>query len=131
MDNMPKILFVDDELPALNALRRVLNKGNFKVLSTTNPDEALTILKTNKVDMIICDHQMPALFGIEVLKQARDLAPDAVRILITGSSDLSMAIQALREGIIYHYFAKPWENNELAEIVHKGLKEKNLKGVVQ
>ena len=74
--------------------------------------------------MIICDYNMPNLNGIDVLKYSKLIQPDAVRILITGYNDANIAISAINEGDVYYYISKPWKNDEVINIIEKGLKKR-------
>ncbi len=116
-----KILIVDDELRVINALKRVFDKNKYEIFSTTIPEDALNILNNNTVDIIICDHNMPNMSGIDVLKSAKDISPDAIRILITGYSDVNIAVSAINEGSIYYFFSKPWKNEEIIAVVEKAV----------
>lgn len=120
MEVNAKILIVDDELKVINALRRIFDKEKYEVLFTTNPKDALDIL-SNDIDIIICDHNMPNMSGIEVLRYSKKISPNTIRILITGYSDASIAISAINEGSIYYFFSKPWENEEIIAVVEKAI----------
>lgn len=122
-----KILIIDDEIKIINVLKRILQKSNYEVLSTTESNEAITIIDNTKIDMIICDYNMPNLNGIDVLKYSKQTQPDAVRILITGYSDANIAIAAINEGDVYYYISKPWKNDEVIKIIENGLKKKQEK----
>lgn len=135
MNNKAQILLVDDEPKVINALKRVLNNPEYILLSTTSSEEAIKIVQNNNLDMIICDQRMPNISGIDVLKHAKKFLPDAIRILITGSSDINVAISAINEGSIYYFFSKPWNNEEINQVVKQGLdlsrEQKEKKGQLQ
>lgn len=122
-----KILLIDDEIKVINALKRVFNKEEYEVLAATSFEEAIKALQTQTIDLIICDQYMPDKLGIDILKYSREILPDAVRILITGSSDINVAISAINQGSIYHYFSKPWNNDEIIKVVREGIDEKRIK----
>lgn len=124
MDHKAKILLVDDEIKVINALRRVLDREEYELISTTSPEEAIDMIMRNQFDLIICDEKMPDKSGMDILKFAKEIRPDTIRILITGYSDLNVAVSAINEGSIFYYFSKPWKNEELIKIVHQGLKQK-------
>lgn len=115
-----KILIIDDELKVINALKRIFDKKKYEILFTTKPEDAINIL-TNDIDIIICDHSMPNISGIEVLQYAKKVIPNTIRILITGYSDLNIAISAINEGNIYYFLSKPWKNQEVIDVIEKAL----------
>ncbi|MFZ5944959.1 MAG: LytTR family transcriptional regulator DNA-binding domain-containing protein [Bacillota bacterium] len=121
MEYGAKILLVDDEIKVINSLKRVLKKDEYEILTATTSEEAIDILNNNKLDMIICDHNMPNMLGTDILKYSKKILPEAVRILITGSSDIDVAISAINEGSIYYYFRKPWKNEEITKVVARCL----------
>lgn len=123
MEKIRKILLVDDEVKVINALKRIFDIDKYEVLFTTNPEDAISLLD-NDIDIIICDHNMPNMSGIEVLRYARKISPNTIRILITGYSDLDIAIDAINEGNIYHFFSKPWKYQEVISVVEKAIKDK-------
>lgn len=115
-----KLLIIDDEPKIISALTRIFD-SQYIILTATVPALAVNILSEQKIDVILCDQQMPGMLGIELLKHAKNIQPDAVRILITGSSDMSVAISAINEGSIFYFFTKPWNNDEVAAVVKKAL----------
>jgi len=119
-----KILLVDDEIKIINALKRVLNKKEYEILSANTSMDAISILDNNKIDIIICDYSMPDIMGIDVLKYCKKEQPESIRILITGSCDINVAISAINEGNIFHYFSKPWKNEEILSVVKKSVEYK-------
>src|SRR5438105_8847785 len=86
------ILVVDDEEIVLVALRDTLQREGYKVVTCPNAVEALTLLKQQPFSAIISDQQMPAVTGLEFLAQAKQIQPDATRILITAVLSLSTVI---------------------------------------
>jgi DNA-binding NtrC family response regulator len=121
MQTEANILLIDDESSVIRALRRVFHQEEYNLLSAEDPEEALTLIQKNEIDLIICDHQMPGMSGIELLMHAKRITPDAIRILITGSNDINVAISAINEGSIYYYIAKPWKNEEVRRVVKEAL----------
>lgn len=111
------VLIVDDEIQIIHALKRTLHSTGYEILEATSPEAAMNILDNTRPDIIICDYNMPGMSGIDVLKYAKKVVPNAFRVLMTGHSDLSIAIAAINEGSIYYYIAKPWRNDELTSIL--------------
>ncbi len=114
--NKYKILLVDDEADNLELMNRTL-RHEFEITMTTSPLEALSILADNHMDLIISDHKMEEMDGVEFLKRSCELNPQCVRLLITAYSDSQILIDAINYGKIYRYIKKPWDPVELLMIV--------------
>ncbi|CAM5215788.1 HD domain-containing phosphohydrolase [Alishewanella longhuensis] len=121
-ENSPTLLCVDDEVSILKSLTRVFAGHNVRLVQASSGKAALEILKQQPVHLIISDMRMPEMSGAELLAQAAIMQPDAYRILMTGYADLSSTISAINVGKIHRYVQKPWDNNELLEIVNEGVK---------
>lgn len=108
-----RILFVDDEERILRSLALQFRR-EYEVLTESDPRRALERLKSENVQIIVSDQRMPQMSGAELLAQARETAPDTLRILLTGYSDLDAAVEALNSGGIFRYLTKPWDQQEMA-----------------
>jgi len=125
------ILIVDDEVANLRLLRRVLGK-DYEVLEATSGQEGLELLKKHTVSLIITDQRMPAMTGVQMLEQSLPVNPDAIKILLTGYTDVQALIDAINAGHVYKYVPKPWDADELKLTVRRAietfeLKEHNIK----
>ena len=107
-----RILFVDDEERILRSLAMQFRR-QYDVLTESDPRRALERLKSETVHIIVSDQRMPQMSGAELLAQAREIAPDTLRILLTGYSDLDAAVAALNDGGIFRYLTKPWDQQEM------------------
>jgi DNA-binding NtrC family response regulator len=112
----PRILLVDDEERILRTLTMLL-KMQYQVFSTTDGNEALKILKKEKIHVLISDQRMPLMVGTELLRQAKNLSPQTMRILLTGYADVEAALDSVNEGEIFRYINKPWGPKELRDTV--------------
>jgi putative nucleotidyltransferase with HDIG domain len=108
-----KVLCVDDEPNILSALRRMLSLEGFQVFTAESGAQALDMLTKEPVNVIISDMQMPQMNGAQLLEKVRQQWPQTMRLLLTGASDVSGAIDAINQGAIYRYTAKPWNDEEL------------------
>ena len=116
----PAILAVDDEPAVLAAIARDLRTGfgeRFRILRASSGAEALETLtelrrRGEPVALLVADQRMPGLSGTEYLKQARQLAPDAKRVLLTAYADTEAAISAINEVALDYYLLKPWDPPE-------------------
>jgi DNA-binding NtrC family response regulator len=107
------ILLVDDEVQVVNALRRALLDEDYEILSAQGGTEALKILATRTIKVIVCDERMPGMSGAELLSIVNRRHSDTVRILLTGQATTEGAMKAVNEGEVCRYFSKPWNDLEL------------------
>lgn len=121
-----KILVVDDEPANLRLLQRVLG-GEYAVLSAGGGAEALELLKQEDISLIITDQRMPSMSGVQLLEQSLGIRPDAIKILLTGYTDVQSLIDAINSGHVYKYIPKPWDADELKLTVKRALETYELK----
>jgi CheY-like chemotaxis protein len=115
----PRILIVDDEEAILETLTFTF-MDHYEVLTTPDPQAALSLLEANQpVAVIITDQRMPGMTGVELLKRVYERFPETVRIILTGFADSEATIRAINDGHIYGYVNKPWEPDELKAIVRR------------
>ncbi len=123
----PKVLIVDDEENILRALKRLLVNEDIDVIVTNSGEKGLEILKnTDNIGVIISDQRMPGLTGVDFLERARMIAPDTIRIILTGYADINAAIDAINRGGAFRYITKPWKDEELVHIIKEALRHYNL-----
>jgi DNA-binding NtrC family response regulator len=104
------ILLVDDEEGVVNALARALEGDEYEVRKTTSPHEALEIARNEPVDVVISDHLMPGMKGLDLLREIKGVRPESIRILLTAHADLQLALRAINEGEVTRFFQKPWDD---------------------
>ena len=121
-----RLLIVDDEENVCRALRRTLRKEGYELFFASQPSEALSLLKTTPVDVVISDHLMPNMTGLEFLKIVHDRHPDSLRIMLTGHADMQTAIDAINQGEIYRFLTKPWDDTELKVTLHLAFEQLEL-----
>lgn len=122
-----KILIVDDEESILSALSRLFRREDFEIVTANSAEKGLSILENEEISLIISDNRMPAISGVEFLARSKGIAPDAVRIMLTGYADLEASIDAINKGEVYRFITKPWNDGELKVIVRQSLEVRNLK----
>jgi DNA-binding NtrC family response regulator len=120
------ILVVDDEEQILRALKRSLTREGFKVFPFNRPADALAALKEIRPEVVLSDHLMPEMTGLEFLKTVRNRAPDTCRIMLTGHAEMQTAIDAINVGEIYRFLLKPWDDIELSVALSLGLERFDL-----
>jgi signal transduction histidine kinase len=119
------LLIVDDEPDVLDSLRHQFHRS-YRVLTRTTGMEAVEILETDEVELILSDQRMPGMTGDQLLRRARELKPDAIRMLFTGYADIQAVISAVNEGHIFRYILKPWDSTELEGIIRQGVEQYDL-----
>lgn len=108
-----RILFVDDEERILRSLALQFRR-HYEVLTESDPLRALQRLREERIHVLVSDQRMPQMSGAQLLAEAREIAPNTLRILLTGYSDLDAAVEALNNGGIFRYLTKPWDQQEMA-----------------
>lgn len=114
--NKPTLLLIDDEERILRSLRMLFFTG-YTVHTTTDPQEAMRILREEQVHVIVSDQRMPEMQGSELLRRAREISPATMRILLTGYSDIEASIASVNEGEVFRYLMKPWDAEEVKQVV--------------
>lgn len=122
------VLFVDDEPSILKSLKRLFRKEGYRMLTAPGGEDGLKLIKDSDqpMSLIISDQRMPIMNGAEFLEHAKSMCPDAVRILLTGYSDMDAIVDAVNKGEIHRYFTKPWNDHDLVLQVRKSLEQYEL-----
>jgi EAL domain-containing protein (putative c-di-GMP-specific phosphodiesterase class I)/CheY-like chemotaxis protein len=123
------LLLVDDEPNVLTALRRLFRRDGYRIVSAASGDEALELLATTEVDVIISDQRMPGMTGVDFLRRAKALYPDTIRMTLSGYTDLQSIIGAVNEGAVYKFLTKPWDDERLREHVAQAFTQKEMADV--
>ncbi|WAR46363.1 EAL domain-containing protein [Methylomonas rapida] len=121
------MLLVDDEVNILNALKRLFRKEGYQILTADNGLAGLELLATHQVGVIISDQRMPEMTGVEFLRRVKELYPETLRIVLSGYADIQTITDAINEGAIYKFLAKPWEDDQLREQVREAFHRYELK----
>ena len=119
------VLVVDDEQDNLDAFRFNFRK-TLDLHTATSGAEALAMLAEHDIAVIVTDQRMPKMTGLEMLREARKLRPDAVGIILTAFTDVDVLIEAINLGQIYRYITKPWEAKEVRGILQYSLERFHL-----
>ena len=117
----PRLLFVDDEQRVLNSMR-IMFRRQFELFLASHGAEALSIVKNKDIDVIVADHRMPKMTGVEVLTQVRALSPRTVRILLTGYADLDSVEGSINESEVFRFLTKPCAPKQLRETIELAAK---------
>lgn len=116
----PRLLLVDDEERILSALRRSLRREGYEILVAGSVAQALEILSRQPIDLILSDHMMPGMTGVELLAEAQRQQPEAVRMLISGWSQ-TVSLEELESLGVKQVISKPWDDAELKQTLRQAL----------
>lgn len=120
------ILFVDDDANVLSAYQRQLRK-QFSIDTAPGPEQGLEALaRRGPYAVVVSDMNMPGMDGVQFLARARDIAPDTVRMMLTGNASLNTAIDALKEGNIFRFLTKPCPPEILSKSLQAGIEQYRL-----
>src|SRR3546814_3161262 len=98
-------------------LSKALLRRQYEVLTANDGESALGIMRSRPINVLISDQRMPNMTGVEVLRQAKEIQPQAIRLLLTGYSDLNAIIASINEGEIFRFINKPWFNADMSALV--------------
>jgi DNA-binding NtrC family response regulator len=112
----PQVLFVDDEQRVLNSMR-IMFRREYDLHLAASGKEALAIIERTAIDVIVADHRMPQMTGVELLTQVRERSPRTVRILLTGYADLDAVEGSINEGEVFRFLTKPCPPDQLREAI--------------
>lgn len=124
------ILFVDDEESILRSLQRTLRKEPYRILTAGSGKQGLEILATEQVELVVSDQRMPEMTGSEFLCEVSRRHPDTVRVILSGYAEPHVILEAINDGGIYRFLAKPWDDAHLKTnlrqcLEHHRIKEEN------
>ncbi len=111
-EELPLVLIVDDEQRSLETLRRTLEE-EFRVVVAASAEDALRVLESEFVQVVLSDQRMPNMSGVEFLRRVREQWPDAIRMIISGYTDPADIIAAVNDAGIYQFIHKPWHPDSL------------------
>ena len=121
------VLFLDDEPNILKAIQRLLRNEPMRVLTATDPNEALDILRETPTQVVVTDQRMPSMSGVDFLSAVRDQHADVVRIMLTGYTEMNIAVEAINKGEIYRLITIPWNDDELRSTLRQAFDHHDLK----
>ncbi|MFK7895911.1 MAG: ATP-binding protein [Myxococcota bacterium] len=114
------VLYVDDELDNLRIFELTFRR-DFTVLTASSAKEGLQLLAENPIAVVLSDQKMPGIEGVEFLRRVRELDPKTLRILVTAYGDAKILSEAINDGNIYRYVAKPWEPDDMRLTVQRAI----------
>ncbi len=125
------VLFIDDETNILKALQRLLRNEPCRVITASRGAEALEILDRERPQVVVSDQRMPEISGVDLLQTVRQRHPDVVRILLTGYTEMNIAVEAINRGEIFRLVTKPWNDEELKATLRQAFDTHDLKSEIR
>ena len=125
-DKKHTLLIIDDEENILKSLSRLFEEEPYELVTCSSGEEGLEKLKTFKVSVIISDNRMPGMSGIDFFQKAIKIAPDALRVMMTGFTDIDAVISSINKGEVYRYITKPWKDDEIKAVIKGCVKHYEL-----
>ncbi len=123
----PVVVCVDDEPAILASLQRLLRKEPLELLTTLDPQQALTWVRTREVGLLIADQRMPEISGTKLLGEVFELSPDTACAILTGYPGDSLVIRARECGSLW-LMSKPWEDERLKQAIRDALRDRPTRG---
>lgn len=123
---MTRLLLLDDEPSILKALKRTIRIPDCTVDIFERPEDAVAALGIHSYSLIMSDYRMPRMDGVSFLKIAKERQPEAMRIILSGYTDVSGLLAAINEAEIYRFIPKPWDDIELVLTLKKTLEYADL-----
>ncbi len=126
-NGQPTVMIVDDEDMVITSVRAFLQlETEYNIAGFTVPEQAADYLRTNPVEVVVSDYLMPKMTGLQLLSRAKQLQPEAARVLLTGHADKQSAIQAINDVGLFQYLEKPWDNAQLLLVINAAIERTNL-----
>jgi CheY-like chemotaxis protein len=123
---LPRILVVDDEEAILETMTFTF-QDDYDVFTSNDPRKALDILDENApFAAVLTDQRMPEMSGVEFVSEVWRRHPNTVRMILTGFSDMDAIIQAINDGHVYSYIPKPWEPDQLKQVMKQAIEHYKL-----
>ena len=123
----PGVLFVDDEINILKAITRLFRQEPVRVYTANSSAQALAVLDSESIQVVVSDQRMPGGPGVKLLALVRERFPEIVRIMLTGHTEIDVAIEAINHGQIYRLMTKPWDDHELRATVRQALDDWSMR----
>ncbi len=125
------VLFVDDEPNILKSLQRLLRPEEMNVLCASTGMEALEILDKTPAQVFVTDQRMPEMSGVDLLSAVRERHPEIIRMMLTGFTEIKIAVEAINQGEIYRLITKPWNDDELRATIRQAFEQADLKNEIK
>ena len=119
------LLVIDDEVEITKSLLRQFRR-TYKVHTATSGVDALGIMEKEPIQVVLSDQRMPGMTGVDFFSKVKDKFPDALKLILTGYSDIEAVVGAINEGQVFRYLTKPWNPLELEIAVKEAFDKHDL-----
>src|SRR4030067_3039519 len=126
MERTHSVLLVDDEENILNALNRTFRKESYRIMTARSGLEGLSVIERERITLVLSDHRMPGMEGVEFLSEVRKKSPETIRLMLTGYADMRAVMNAINQGEVYRFITKPWDDEEIRLIVRDAIHHYDL-----
>ncbi len=123
----PAILVVDDEEIIRKSLEQTLLRQGYNVITAEDGETGIQKLHQKSFVVVICDLRLPGVSGVEVLAKAREIQPDAIRMILTGSGDINSVLAAVNYAQVNQILLKPWEEVVLSQTISSQIEKYRLR----
>lgn len=120
------LLIVDDEPNVLKSLKRLFIGTDYRILTAESAEEGLKEFEKQQIHLVISDYRMPQMNGVQFLRKVKELYPETIRIILSGYADVAAIVEAINDGQVYKFLAKPWNDQELLTTVRRSLEHFKL-----
>ncbi len=122
------LLLVDDETAILNALKRVLRRTGYQILSAESGVKALEVLQDNPdIQVVLTDYRMPGMTGGELLVEVKERFPHVMGLILSGYADFGAVTNALNSGAVHKFLIKPWNESEILDALSSSFSQSSLR----
>ena len=112
----PTIVFIDDELQILSALKREIVRFGVNATCVSKPEQLFNTLQHDDVAMVVSDLHMPEVFGLDLLDEVKARFPGVLRAVLTGNADTEAILRSVNNTNVTQFIQKPWDNKQLAKL---------------
>jgi response regulator RpfG family c-di-GMP phosphodiesterase len=105
---------------------RTFRKEQYRIITAKSGLEGLSVIDNEKITLVLSDHRMPGMEGVEFLSEVRKKSPDTIRMILTGFADMHAVMNAINQGEVYRFITKPWDDEEIKFIVRGAIKHYDL-----
>ncbi len=125
-EKSPVVFFIDDEPSVLKSIIRLTQGAPYEVFTFDDPQKAIAEFEKHEVAVVVSDQMMPSMKGTTCLAMVREEWPETIRMIFSGFTDFESILPAINYGKIFHFIAKPWNDDELLAAINDAISQYNL-----